>query len=106
MHVIYFNDTQKPQVPIVDVVIEAIISANLKKAVKIAFVDDPECLVGLPFKTWSDDFDGVLSRIFVPHRIYQVWREIVVDKLSPGLPDQKLLVAIVEIKLQVEVRWE
>lgn len=51
MHVIYLNDTQKPQVPIVDVVIEAIISANLKKTVKIAFVDDPECLVSLPFKT-------------------------------------------------------
>ena len=106
MHVVYLNDTQKLQVPIIYVVIEAIISADLKKTVKITFVDNPECLVGFPFKTWSNDFDGVLSRVFIPHRIYQVRREIVVHKLSPGLPDQKLLVAIVEIELQVEVRWE
>ena len=51
MHVVYLNDTQKLQVPIIYVVIEAIISADLKKTVKITFVNDPECLVGFPFKT-------------------------------------------------------
>ena len=51
VHVVYLNDTQKLQVPIIYVVIEAIISANLKETVKITFVNNPECLVGFPFKT-------------------------------------------------------
>ena len=103
VHVIDLHDTQKPQITIINIVIKVVISAKFKKTVQIAFVYYSECLVCLPFETRSNNFDGILSSGFIPHSIDEVWRKIVVDKLSPCFPNQKLLVAEVEIELQIEV---
>jgi len=74
--------------------------------VKISLVDDSKSGVIDPLEARSDDLDRCFSSDFVPIRVQEVFRNLQVNRLSVSLANDELLLAVVEVQLILEVRWE
>ena len=97
MHIVNFNNAEKLQITLVEVLIKRVSCAYLKETVKVALIYKSECFVCYPFKPRGDNFDWDLAHFIIPDSVDKVLREIIVDKLSLCISNQKVLLIVIEI---------
>ena len=94
------------KVPLLPILVCRIGRSQLKDAIYVALIDDPDDILLLPPEARCNYFEGLGARVVVPQCIEEVPGEGVVDELISGLFDDEFARVVIEVQEVGEVGRE